>query len=209
MIKVVLFDLDGTLIFAEKAIIRGIQKCFMMHDLCQPEEEMIRKTIGLSLIESFAVLQFPDPEKAANLYRELFLEQPEDIVMNPESNELLDSLVKRGIRTGIVTNRRSAKRLIDKIPFPISFDLVIDLSLGVQPKPSSDGVLYAIKQLKVFPQEVLFVGDTQYDIIAGKSAGVNVVAYTQGMHEGNLLKELHPDWMVDSLNEILLILDQS
>lgn len=209
MIKVVLFDLDGTLIFAEKAIIRGIQKCFMMHDLCQPEEEMIRKTIGLSLIESFAVLQFPDPEKAANLYRELFLEQPEDIVMNPESNELLDSLVKRGIRTGIVTNRRSAKRLIDKIPFPISFDLVIDLSLGVQPKPSSEGVLYAIKQLKVFPQEVLFVGDTQYDIIAGKSAGVNVVAYTQGMHEGNLLKELHPDWMVDSLNEILLILDQS
>lgn len=209
MIKVVLFDLDGTLIFAEKAIIRGIQKCFMMHDLWQPEEEMIRKTIGLSLIESFAVLQFPDPEKAANLYRELFLEQPEDIVMNPESNELLDSLVKRGIRTGIVTNRRSAKRLIDKIPFPISFDLVIDLSLGVQPKPSSEGVLYAIKQLKVFPQEVLFVGDTQYDIIAGKSAGVNVVAYTQGMHEGNLLKELHPDWMVDSLNEILLILDQS
>lgn len=209
MIKVVLFDLDGTLIFAEKAIIRGIQKCFMMHDLCQPEEEMIRKTIGLSLIESFAVLQFPDPEKAANLYRELFLEQPEDIVMNPESNELLDSLVKRGIRTGIVTNRRSAKRLIDKIPFPKSFDLVIDLSLGVQPKPSSEGVLYAIKQLKVFPQEVLFVGDTQYDIIAGKSAGVNVVAYTQGMHEGNLLKELHPDWMVDSLNEILLILDQS
>lgn len=209
MIKVVLFDLDGTLIFAEKAIIRGIQKCFMMHDLWQPEEEMIRKTIGLSLIESFAVLQFPDPEKAANLYRELFLEQPEDIVMNPESNELLDSLVKRGIRTGIVTNRRSAKRLIDKIPFPKSFDLVIDLSLGVQPKPSSEGVLYAIKQLKVFPQEVLFVGDTQYDIIAGKSAGVNVVAYTQGMHEGNLLKELHPDWMVDSLNEILLILDQS
>ena len=209
MIKVVLFDLDGTLIFAEKAIIRGIQKCFMMHDLCQPEEEMIRKTIGLSLIESFAVLQFPDPEKAANLYRELFLEQPEDIVMNPESYELLDSLVKRGIRTGIVTNRRSAKRLIDKIPFPISFDLVIDLSLGVQPKPSSEGVLYAIKQLKVFPQEVLFVGDTQYDIIAGKSAGVNVVAYTQGMHEGNLLKELHPDWMVDSLNEILFILDQS
>lgn len=209
MIKVVLFDLDGTLIFAEKAIIRGIQKCFMMHDLCQPEEEMIRKTIGLSLIESFAVLQFPDPEKAANLYRELFLEQPEDIVMNPESNELLDSLVKRGIRTGIVTNRRSAKRLIDEIPFPISFDLVIDLSLGIQPKPSSEGVLYAIKQLKVFPQEVLFVGDTQYDIIAGKSAGVNVVAYTQGMHEGNLLKELHPDWMVDSLNEILLILDQS
>ncbi len=81
--------------------------------------------------------------------------------------------------------------------------------MGVQPKPSSEGVLYAIKQLKVFPQEVLFVGDTQYDIIAGKSAGVNVVAYTQGMHEGNLLKELHPDWMVDSLNEILLILDQS
>ena len=90
MIKAVLFDLDGTLIFAEKAIIKGIQKCFMMHNLCQPEEEMIRGTIGLSMVEAFSVLQFPDPEKGANLYREFFLEQPEDISINPESFELLD-----------------------------------------------------------------------------------------------------------------------
>lgn len=209
MIKVVLFDLDGTLIFVEKTIIKGILECFKMYNLKPPEEDEIRKTIGLSLMESFTVLQFPDPEKGANLYREFFLEQPEDIMMNPDSNELLDSLVKRGIQIGIVTNRRSAKRLIDKISFPVPFDIVIDLSLGIQPKPSSEGILYAITQLKVSPQEVLFVGDTQYDIIAGKSAGVNVVGYTQGMHGGTLLKELHPDWMVDSLNEIFLILDQS
>lgn len=72
MIKAVLFDLDGTLIFAEKAIIKGIQKCFMMHNLCQPEEEMIRGTIGLSMVEAFSVLRFPDPEEGANLYREFF-----------------------------------------------------------------------------------------------------------------------------------------
>ncbi|HCU23349.1 MAG TPA: hypothetical protein DF698_10860 [Candidatus Atribacteria bacterium] len=209
MIKSVLFDLDGTLIFAEKAIIRGIQKCFMVYGLNPPEEEKIRKTIGLPLVESFTVLQFSNPEEGANLYREFFLEQPEDIIINPESYELLDHLVKRNIQIGIVTNRRLAKKLIAKLPFSVPFDIVIDLSLGIQPKPSPEGVLYAIAQLKVSPQEVIFVGDTHYDIIAGKSAGVSVVGYSQGIHEREILKEFHPDWMFDSLNEILTILERT
>jgi HAD superfamily hydrolase (TIGR01509 family) len=209
MIKSVLFDLDGTLIFAEKAIIKGIQKCFMMYELNPPEEEKIRKTIGLPLAESFTVLQFSNPEEGANLYREFFLEQPEDIIINPESYKLLDHLVKRNIQIGIVTNRKLAKKLIDKLPFPVTFDIVIDLSLGIQPKPSPEGVLYAITQLKVSPQEVIFVGDTHYDIIAGKSAGVNVVGYSKGIHEREILKEFHPDWMIDSLNEIFTILERT
>lgn len=208
MIKAVLFDLDGTLIFAEKAIIKGIQKCFMMYNLNPPEEDVVQKTIGLSMVESFSVLQFPDPEEGANIYREFFLEQPGDIIINPESYDLLDSLVKRNIQIGIVTNRRLVKRLINQLAFPVSFDIVIDLSLGIQPKPSPEGILYALTQLRVSPQEVIFVGDTHYDIIAGKSAGVGVVGYTQGMHGGEILKEFHPDWMIDSLNEIVFILDQ-
>ena len=62
-------------------------------------------------------------------------DRPEDISINPESFELLDILVQKNIQVGIVTNRRSAKRLIDRLPFPVSFDVVIDLSLGIQPKP--------------------------------------------------------------------------
>ena len=117
--------------------------------------------------------------------------------------------MKRNIQIGIVTNRRLAKKLIAKLPFSVPFDIVIDLSLGIQPKPSPEGVLYAIAQLKVSPQEVIFVGDTHYDIIAGKSAGVGVVGYTQGMHGEDILKEFRPDWMIDSLDEILIILDSA
>lgn len=207
MIKLVLFDLDGTLIFAEKAIIKGIQKCFELQNLCPPKEEEIKETIGLAMVDSFSVLKFPNPEEGANLYRNFFLEQPEDITINSESIELLDILVKRNILIGIVTNRRLAKRLISKLPFPVSFDIIVDLSLDIQPKPSSEGILYAMNQLNVTPREVIYVGDTHYDIIAGKSAGIGVIGYTKGIHGRDILKEYHPDWIIDSLEEILLILD--
>ena len=151
-------------------------------------------------------MNFPNPEVGTQLYRENFTEQPEDVTMNPESIDLLVNLTKRNIRVGIVTNRKRGKWLVEKLPFPVLFDIIIDLSSGIQPKPSPEGIILAINQLNVAPEEVLFIGDTYYDIEAGKSAGVKFAGYTKGIHNRNTLSVFSLDWIIDSLSEILTIL---
>jgi phosphoglycolate phosphatase len=60
------------------------------------------------------------------------------------------------------------------------FDLVVGGDSGPERKPSPQAVLSVLSKLGVPAGETLMVGDTAYDIEAGRGAGVKTVAVTYG-----------------------------
>ena len=69
-------------------------------------------------------------------------------------------------------------------------------------KPAKEGVLYAIEALGSTPEETLFIGDSTHDIHAGQAAGVDTCAVTYGYRSKEILLAEKPNFMIDSLLEL-------
>ena len=124
--------------------------------------------------------------------------------------ELLDQLRLRGLKMGVVTSRSSApERLGPELTrFGIAhfIDAVVT-SAEARRKPEPDTVLECVKLLEVLPQECIFVGDSQADVIAGKAAGVKTVAVATGVAKLPVLAAESPDFIFDNLFSLMDKLD--
>jgi len=207
MIKAVLFDLDGTLIFSQLAIVRGIENTFLISGLTPPPVDKILHSVGFSMVEAFQFLGFPQPEKGVAIYRTFFIDHLSEIELNPDTIFVLEQLQSKGLSLGVVTNRKHSSRVIDHFALKTYFQTVVDLSRVNNPKPAPDPLLLALRDLKVEKEKVLYVGDSPLDVLAAKEAGVKI-ACLRGEEEKNSCSPA-PDWSITSLTEILLILNES
>jgi len=71
-------------------------------------------------------------------------------------------------------------------------------------KPDPTVILHCVKALGVKPEECVYIGDMDGDIIAGRAAGVKkVIAVTFGFHSYAKLKKLNPDEIIHKPEELL------
>lgn len=98
----------------------------------------------------------------------------------------------------VATNRgRSVRAVLKHFALEDFFSVVVTSKDVAAPKPSPDMLLLALQQLKLAPEEVLFVGDSELDQAAARAAGIRFVAY-KGMIEG--------DYAVHSHRELVTLL---
>ncbi len=64
-----------------------------------------------------------------------------------------------------------------------------------------------LKEKKINPQSVFYVGDETRDITAAKEAGVKAIAVTWGFNGKEILKEQSPDYLVGNPEELIALLD--
>ena len=83
---------------------------------------------------------------------------------------LLAFLRTRGMRTALVTNntRENTRLLLNK--FDLSFDLILTRDDGLH-KPSGAPLEEALRRLGAAPERTLCVGDSHFDLLAGRAAG--------------------------------------
>ena len=94
--------------------------------------------------------------------------------------------------------------------FPdIPFAAILGQRDGVAKKPDPTIVYELMEQTGVTDKrEVLYVGDSLVDIATARNAGVDVVAVTWGFQKKDELQAARPDYLVDSTKEILRIIQQ-
>jgi HAD superfamily hydrolase (TIGR01509 family) len=169
-LKLVVFDLDGTL----------LEPAF--------DFDAIRREIGLppgaSILE--AMDRFSESERArANWILERHeAEAARRSRLMPGAGELLDWLRARGIRTAVLTrnSRRSAERACRR--HGLAFDAVVTREDHL-PKPSPEGVCRLMQALGAGPDETIVVGDFSFDVEAGAAAGCRTIA---------LVSDPRPTW---------------
>ena len=95
----------------------------------------------------------------------------------PGVTELLAAIDRKGLVWGIVTNKPQefAEAIAASTPAMARCAIVVGSRPGVPLKPAPDGILRALKELALKPEQTLYTGDDRRDIEAGKAAGTSTL----------------------------------
>ena len=209
MIKAILFDFDGTLADTAPGIILTMRETFKTMGLPVPDDEAIRQTIGLQLIDGVRILgnfSDEDAERGVKTYRSLFPTfELNHITLFPEVAEGIAELSRRGVRLAICTSRgrESLRRILSRYGLWESFETAVTASDNLPPKPAPDPVLALLDRMGLGADEVLVIGDTTFDILMGSRAGCRTVAVTYGNHTVEQLERVSPSHMISHFSELL------
>jgi pyrophosphatase PpaX len=208
--RVILFDLDGTLIDSGPMILASMRHASVTVLGREPDEERVRAAIGgPGLIAQMREL---DPDRVDELV-EVYRAHNEPLHATLEAFdgilELLPELRRRGHQLGIVTAKRGATVQLAFERFPLLRE-VTEVLVGaedtVRHKPDPDPVLEALRRIGASPGEAVYVGDSPFDIRAGKAAGTLAVAVGWGgIHPNERLLAEEPDAFVEHPEEILAL----
>ena len=121
------------------------------------------------------------------------------MVMEKGLVELLENLKKNGFIRGIGTNRTNTmEKVLDDFNLDAYFEVVITAAKVKKPKPDPEQLLVIMEKFSLSPEQLLFIGDSDYDRLAARSAKVWFAAFKN--------PDLEADWNVDSMDEIAGIL---
>lgn len=124
--------------------------------------------------------------------------------------DLLSELKRRGVKTGVCTNKPDnvAQDVILKIFGSGVFDTVCGVIDGFPTKPDPYNALRITEKLAVTPDECVFIGDTNVDILTGKNAKMTTIGVLWGFRERSELEEAGADYIIEHPSEILKIIEK-
>jgi phosphoglycolate phosphatase len=201
--KLVIFDVDGTLVDSQAMILAALHRAFDDIGFPRPERANALSVVGLSLPEAFTVLgeghdAFP-VEKAASAYKAAYqaLRRESDHVepLFPGAEAAVERLAARddvilALATG--KSRRGVDVVLGRHGLLRHFASV-QTADNHPSKPHPSMVMQAMRDTGVAPEATVMIGDTTFDIAMGQAAGARTVAVSWGYHSLNDLKALRPD----------------
>lgn len=205
----VIFDFDYTLADATPAIVSCVNDSLGILGLAHKPEGAIRKTVGMTLKNTFHVLTGISDDALASRFVALFKEEADRIMtanttLFPETVGVLSGLKAAGCQTGIVTSKLHYR--IDEVLEKYGIAHLIDCIVGFEDvrdaKPSPAGLLQAVDRLGVKRDAVLYIGDNQIDAQAAANAGIDFAAVTTGTHAAPEFADLPHLLIAGSLIEI-------
>ena len=216
MINTILFDLDGTLVDTAPDLGHALNIQLKRHGKAPLSDDKIRPVashgsrgligLGFSITPADANFMIMRDEYLG-IYDTVFTRSP---VLLPGIAELLKSIENAGLKWGIVTNkpRRFTQRLIESMGLQQRTACIVSGDDAPQPKPSPATLLMACEQIGAKPEQCVYVGDAERDIIAGKAAGMQTsVALFGYIDESDQPAEWGADSMIETPAELLKVLN--
>ena len=212
-----LFDLDGTLIDSSRDLAIAVN--YMLKKIGRDtfDESVIREWVGNGALVLTKRALSGSIEIDENLDEEL-VEKALGILLDyyskhltvytdtyPNVRETLKTLKDLDYKLAIITNK--PYDFINPILKSLNLDSFFEFSLGgdslSEKKPHPMPLLYACEKFEITPDEAVMVGDSKNDILAAKSARMDVVAVTYGYNHGESLDIYNPDIIIDDFSKLI------
>ena len=227
-IKGMVFDKDGTLFDFEATWTPWAKKFFLR--ICDGDRDKAQK-IGLAVgfdleqgrFERDSVVIAGTPEEIVESLAPLFPQysQTEIVtIINSEAENapmaetvalvpFLRDLKERGLKLGVATNDAEAPAIahISAVNAETEFDFICGSDSGYGGKPEPGQILAFCKATELSPSEVVMVGDSLHDLLAGRSAGCRTIGVLTGLATREDL-QAYADVVLDNIGQIPSWLDQ-
>lgn len=213
MIKIVLLDFDGTIANTAPLIIKTMRETLHVLGLESRTPEQCSSMIGLPLKETFTKLIPMSDEmgdRCAETYRRLFDKNntPDATVLFPGVKETLQQLHKQGMMLTIATSRGSDTLITFLNDFGLRpyISLIMSADTVTHAKPHPEPVLTTLRQTGFKKDEALVVGDTSFDILMGKRAGIHTCGVTYGNGTKKQLIDSGAEHIINRFSSLLTII---
>lgn len=185
--KTYLFDFDYTLADSSKGIVICFRNVLERHRHTGISDQQIKRTIGKTLAESFALLSGVTDADTLEEYRKEYVKEADRFMtantrLFPETVPVLQALKEEGAKVGIISTKyryRIMELAKDHIP-----EGTIDLIVGGEDvktaKPSPEGVCMALCKLETEKEDTLYIGDSTVDAETAQAAGVDFAGVLHG-----------------------------
>lgn len=217
-IKLIIFDLDGTLIDSSRDITDAINYAIEPYGLSPLTTKDTIKLVGEGisrLIEKLlSTTIFNGNDDVRRTVMDRFLEYYSAHLLDntdtyPDVRLTLERL--KEYKKAVISNKREAlsRRILEGLGLSNFFDTIIGSDSTPEKKPSPLPILKVLAELDVKPQEAIIVGDSNLDIEAGRAAGLRTVSVTYGYRPYEMIKDA--DFVIDrigDLEEIIKMLDK-
>ncbi|MCI0791161.1 MAG: HAD family hydrolase [Chloroflexi bacterium] len=209
----VIFDFDYTLGDSSPGIIESVNYALSRLGLPQASPEAIRRTIGLSLTETFKALTGPEQAHLGDAFQDHFVVRADEVMA--DSTKLFDfvpatvrTLSDRGLKLGIVSSkyRRRIEGVLEREGLREHFAVIVGAEDVAAFKPDPAGLISAAEKLSTSPANVLYVGDSLTDAETARRASVPFVAVLSGVTERHEFAECPVHHVLGSIGELPAIL---
>lgn len=211
MKKTVIFDLDGTLLNTLDDLADSTNYALSKFGYPTRTIEEVRQFVGngvAKLIER-AIPEGknnPNFEKCLAIFKENYAQNMYNKTA-PYNGiiEMLSNLKSKGIKIAVVSNKfdLAVKELCKKY-----FEGFIDFAAGeneaqgIKKKPAPDTVLSVLNEFNFAPEDAVYVGDSDVDIMTAKNSKMPCISVTWGFRDEKFLLENGATILVNAPSEI-------
>ena len=211
MKRLVIFDLDGTLVNTIADLAQSTNHALRELGYPTHEETEFKMMVGNGINKLFE-RALPEGEKTAEnvlRVRQQFIpyynKHNTDLSRPyPGMHELLRLLQDKGIKTAVASNKyqEATSKIISHFFSDIDFSTVYGQRDGVPIKPDPTIVYQTAEAAGIAIDDALYVGDSCVDMQTGLNAGIETCGVTWGFRPRTELEKYHPQHIVDSATEL-------
>ncbi len=210
-LKLAVFDCDGTLVDSQSTIVRTMAYAFSEHGRPAPLADEVRRVIGLPLLEAIARLGADLDSTLHEAIRASYARAFFDLRTQGDVHEpafpgmadALDALESSGWLLGIATGKSRRGLEATLAPYGWSSRFVTkqtsDVAAG---KPNPEMLLRAMAEAGVASRNTVMIGDTSFDMLMARNAGVFAVGVAWGYHDPGELREAGAHVIVERFGEL-------
>jgi len=211
-IELIVFDLDGTLVSSHetiyKATVHTLNKLNIQNKLT---EEKFYNRIGLHFEDIFNEfdMNVPDFNEFIEIYKSIYFDYIDSSYLYDDVETALDKIQSLGIKTSLLTTKsqEQAELILKYFNIYDKFDYVMGRRTGIAHKPSPEPLIYICNELNIETNKTMIVGDSELDVMCGKSAKAITCAVTYGYRNLEELKNSNPDFIANKIIDVVNIVN--
>lgn len=182
--KHIVFDVDGTLVDTEYAVLHSLQETLrILYGKEIPCAEL-EFALGITGIDALKILEIPNISHAIGLWEKILRNYIDTNKIFEGIAELLENLRKLDYKMGIVTSRTREEFTHEFCRLGIShyFTTIVCADDTQEHKPNAAPLLKYVQLSEIDYGEVLYIGDSEYDSKCAENAGIDFALAVWGSH---------------------------
>ena len=214
--KLIIFDLDGTLIDSSPDLALAINHMLKTLNKESYSPDEIHHWVGngaevlvkRALSGNKKIDDSLDPTLCSQALEIFFDFYRQNLTVNtityPQVYETLALLKEHGYRMAIASNKPFAfiEPILDALKLNAYFELYLGGDSVEQKKPHPSLLLYVCEKLNINVEDAVMVGDSKNDILAARACNMNSIGLSYGYNYGEPLELENPDVVFDNFGDI-------